>query len=335
MMSPWEEVPEVRGRRRRDRAAGLLLLLLLLGSATARADEAAELQAQFEDHTGIPLVFEKKALPPGPWYRVLVPLEPERKVEALKLVVREMKRYPRHYLKSVGLTVFGLFAGCGAKTNDGFHEWSESMKAYAYLGMWDDKNAALAAYYDEDKLVRTFHHEIFHHVDATRHGVPDLKKVYPLAKARLAAALSGKAPFPALPLTPDEEAELVKRAGDAPPLADQVSAYSKKSLAEDRAETARYVLMHLPAALLQASRSPRLPGSQRILEVLWGYEASLDPGPSARWFIDEALGHPTAEPATPPSPGTPGTPAPSAPAPLPAAHTSADAPRASASSTSP
>lgn len=268
---------------------------LLLAAAPAPADEAAELIAAFEAHTGVHLVFERKGLPvptrrEGAWYSILKPIEGARKVEALGLLTREMKVYPRGYLAAIGLKTFGLFAGCGGRVNDGFHAWSEELGGYAYLGMWDHRDAAIAAYYDQDGLVRTFHHEIFHHVDATRAGKTDDRRYFAESKARLAAALSGKQPFAALQIAPEDLAALEAIAGKSAPLLDRVSQYSTKDPIEDRAENARFLMMHLPVALLQMAREPQLAGSQRLLFTLAAYRAAHESAPDAKWLVDRALG---------------------------------------------
>ncbi len=264
--------------------------LLLTLALVAAPDPDAGLVVEFEDWTGATLAFTRAALPPGRWYSLMRPLSGERRTQALKLAVREARRYPRGYLRAIGLKTFGLFSACGAKVNDGFHEWSEELGGYAYLGMWDHRTAAMAAYYDEDSLVRTFHHEVFHHVDATRDGVTSDRAHFADSRERLAAALSGKSPGAPLALSPeDREGFEAASAGRPATLVGPVSPYAQKAAIEDRAETARWLMMHLPQALLQIARDPKSPEAQRLLFTLDAYRrAAPRAGADRAWFVAAA-----------------------------------------------
>jgi hypothetical protein len=79
-----------------------------------------------------------------------------------------------------------------------------------------------------------------------------------------------------------------------------VSSYAEKSVGEDKAETARYLMTTLPDALVQMATRPELLGSQRMLHVLHKYGQAVPDGPGVEWFVSVALGrnHPVATEAT-------------------------------------
>src|SRR5262249_19788227 len=132
----------------------------------------------------------------------------------------------------------------------------------------------------------------FHHVDATRAGKTDVARLR--RDERFQAVLRGKDRYPALSLSAEDLAALRRRARGVV-LEDAVSAYARKNIGEDKAETARYLMSHLPDALLQAGTRPELAGSQRLLHVLRSYEqAAPGGGPGVAWFVGVALGRPAA-----------------------------------------
>src|SRR5207253_2491424 len=93
----------------------------------------------------------------------------------------------------------------------------------------------------------TLHHEIFHQVDAKR---ADGDGDAPNRDERFKQILDGKTVYKAAALTRGEKASLDKIAGGHL-LEDVVGDYCKKSPGEDKAETARWLMSHLPDALLQ------------------------------------------------------------------------------------
>jgi hypothetical protein len=247
--------------------------------------EVDRLSAAFQNYSGVKLVFERGELPPGDYHERMMPLSPAGREDAARIAQREVYKYPRRYLGSLGLSTVGIFESCISTRADGFRDYDEELQGYRYYGIYNGSSAIAAAYYTDRQLPLTLHHEIFHHVERVAgeitRGWPD---------DRWTAALSGKDPYPALKLTPDDLAAL-ERISTGEILDDSVSSYAARNPREDRAETARYLLSYLPDALLQAARRPDLPGSQRILHVLETYRrAASGHGPDANWFVDVALG---------------------------------------------
>ena len=186
----------------------------------------------------------------------------------------------------------GIFAACVSRKGDGFHSYDAKLHGYRYYGIWNGRNALAAAFVTEEQLPLTLQHEIFHHVDATHKGQTESSAGRHDQPFR--AALAGKTIYPALTLTP-EDLEALGRVSNRHVLKDVVSPYCRKSILEDKAETARYLMSHLPDALVQMATQPELPGSQRLLHVLHKYEqAPAANGPSMAWFVDRALGRPSA-----------------------------------------
>jgi hypothetical protein len=106
---------------------------------------------------------------------------------------------------------------------------------------------------------------------------------------RFQAALTGGEPYGALRLAGADLDALKKRsAGHV--LEKAVNRYAEKSVGEDKAETARYLMTTLPDALVQMATRPDLAGSQRLLHVLHKYQHAVADGPGAEWFVSVALG---------------------------------------------
>lgn len=242
--------------------------------------DLAQTVAAFEAHTGAALVFEAEALPPGAWYDLEVPLEGDRRLWAAQIALGEARRLPPGYLADVGISTVGLFAAVGSKTNDGFHTWDDDLGGYAYYGM-SRPGGLVAAAYTEGQLPLTFHHEVFHAVDRTAGDA--------VTDARFLAAVSGEQVWAAPVIAERDLAALRARGIEEIVLADAVSDYAAKAVAEDEAETARHLMSHLPDALVQIVDHPELPGSQRFLTVLAEY-AAVPGGPGVGWFVDQALG---------------------------------------------
>src|SRR5262249_26070777 len=103
-------------------------------------------------------------------------------------------------------------------------------------------------------------------------------------------ALSGKRSYPAIKISADD-LEALKKAGSGGVLEGAVSEYCKKSIGEDKAETARHFMTNLADSLVQMVTRPSLAGSQRMLHILQKYEAAApENGPGLDWFVDVALG---------------------------------------------
>lgn len=259
------------------------LLLALAGPAAA--DELSDLRRAFRDASGAELVFTRADLPRGTWFEQMPELDAADRVAAARLLVGEARHYPAGWLGAIGLTRVGVFAGLASSDGDGFRPWDDDLGGYRYFGLWNGGSAIAAAYYSDQQLPLTFHHEVFHHVDGARGFRDD--------DAAFAAAVDGSAPYAGLALGARDLATLAAKAGD--PLADAVSDYTAKSAGEDQAETARWLHAHLATGLWQAAARPELAGSQRILHVLAEYAAAG--GPTGVTLVDVALGRAPAAPA--------------------------------------
>jgi S1-C subfamily serine protease len=280
------------------RLASVLVLALLLSprNLPARAESVESLQAAFREYSGARLVFAAGDLPEGSYHDIMPPLNEAGRLRAARIALREVKKLPRGYLGRAGLRAIGIFRACASRDDDGFHPYDEELKGYRYFGIYNGKDAVAGAYYTDSQLPLTIHHEIFHHLDATRRGEPGHVATF-TRDERLAAALSGEKPYPAPRLAAADLAALKKRS-TGQVLERSVSRYAEKSVGEDKAETARYLMSALPDALVQVATRPELPGSQRLLHVLSRYEEAVPSGPGIDWFVAVALGR-AAEPPAP------------------------------------
>jgi len=273
----------------------ILSALMVVASATATpahagVDELTRLKQQFHDYTGSTLVFGRQALPPGHlYYDRMYALSYARRVKAARIVVAEMKKYPRNYLGAMGLRRVGLFDALVAKRGDGFRPYNRKYRGYMFYGQWNGVNAVIAAYYSDTQLPLTLHHEWFHHVDATRRGRTNYRRFFAADDRRFKAAVSGRRRYRA-PVIAAGDLKRLKALGSRRVLRGPVSHYASKTAGEDQAETARYLMTRLASALVQVVEQPRLPGSQRILHVLSEYQRALRRGPGFGWFVDVALG---------------------------------------------
>ena len=287
-------VARSRSTRFKLAVAGLVVGLMAFGPSRAEAattaPTTAEYVAEFERWSGAKLVFTKAGLPSGHWYDRMPQLDSAGKRDAARIALREVQRLPQGYLAAVGLKSLGIFEACISNSGDGFRPYNKQLKGYVYFGVYQ-KRALAAAYYNDTQLPLTLHHEIYHHIDSTIGGKTAHGVYFPLDDARFAAAVSLKKPYPALKLSASQLGAL-KKAAQGHVLRNAVGSYSTKSPGEDQAETARYMMSHLPDALLQAATQPKLPGSQRILHVLEGYRqaAAAGKGPGAAWFVGAATG---------------------------------------------
>ncbi len=258
------------------------------------AESVTLLQKAFTDYSGARLVFTATDLPEGAYHDVMPPLDAEGRLRAARIVLREIHKLPPRYLEKMGLKAVGVFAACVSHQGDGFRPYDERLKGYRYFGIYNGKNALAAAYYSDTQLPTTLHHEIFHHVDATRRGETKYTVNF-VRDVRFQAALSGEESYRALVLAAADLAALQKiSAGRV--LEKAVSKYADKSVGEDKAEAARYLMTALPDALVQMATRPELPGSQRLLHVLHKYQQAIADGPGAEWFLSIALGRTVAGP---------------------------------------
>jgi hypothetical protein len=271
----------------------LSLLLLVLVPFWGLADDTIkeslpQLAKAFGAYSGSRLVFAAGDLPEGSYHDRMPSLDEDGRLRAARIALREIRKLPPRYLEKMGLKAVGLFAACVSNQGDGFRPYDESLKGYRFFGIYNGKNAVAAAYYSDTQLPATLHHEIFHHVDATLHGQTRFT-VHFVRDERFQAALSGVDPYPPLRLV---EADLtaLRKLSKGLVLENAVSNYAEKSVGEDKAETARYLMMALPDALVQMATRPELAGSQRLLHVLHKYEQAIPNGPSAAWFVSVALG---------------------------------------------
>lgn len=262
--------------------------------ALAAAAEWEGLVREFREYSGASLVFRHADLPPGRYHDVLYPLVEARRANAAAICLREVKKYPPGYLGNAGLKAIGVFAACVSKTGDGFRAYDAELGGYRYYGAWNGADGVAAAYYTNDQLPLTFHHEVFHHLDATYQG-KTAPEHYASDDPQFQAAVSGRQQRPAPAIAAGDLASL-KRLQEGYLLRGAVSDYAAKNSGEDQAETARHLMTNLADCLVQTVEQPELPGSQRILHVLREYELAVKDGPGVDWFVDVALGR-AGEPA--------------------------------------
>ena len=275
-------------------AATIVTLMCLGAPPSAPPARAAhwstvkDLTAAFEAYSGAKLVFARAELPKASYYERMPTLSAKRKRAAAELLLGEVKKYPPGFLGRIGLDAIGVFDACVSTTGDGFRPYEEALKGYRYYGVWNGRDGIAAAYYTNGQLPLTFHHEIFHHVDATSKGRTNRDASFSSDDAAFRAAYRGERRYRALNVSAADRRLLSKRAGGGK-LVDAVSDYAKKNAGEDQAETARHFMTNLPDGLLQAAVEPALAGSQRILHILGEY-ADADPAASAAWFLNVATG---------------------------------------------
>ena len=276
-----------------NRTLCLWCIVMTVVGATAVPAVAAEpgwdgMVREFQHYAGARLVFRRADLPPGPYHDLMVPLTEARRAKAAAICLREAKKYPPGYLGNAGLKALGVFAACVSKTGDGFRPYDAELGGYRYYGTWNGVDGVAAAYYTDGQLALTFHHEVFHHLDATYQG-KTAREHFASDDPYFQAAVSGRQQRPA-PVIADDDLAALKRLREGYLLRGAVSDYATKSSGEDQAETARHLMTTLADSLVQAVERPELPGSQRILHVLREYEQAVRSGPGVDWFVDVALG---------------------------------------------
>lgn len=250
------------------------------------AHPASTPEARFEAWTGAKLVFSRDEAAPEVLYETTPELSAERRRRAAEILLKEAQNYPRGLFGRIGLKSFAVFAGCGDSRGDGYRPWVESLNGYRYFGRWDVVGAIAACYYDDTQLPLTFHHEVFHHLDATRSHKLDYRH-FTSDDRRFRQAVAGERPYPALDLT-DEERRVLREVAEGEVLEEAVGRYSEKSAGEDQAETARWLQTNLADGLLQAADRPDLAGSQRILHLLGEYR-SASPTMTTAWWVGAAV----------------------------------------------
>lgn len=255
--------------------------------ATAEQPSLDLLLQEFQSHSGARLVFTRNDLPPGRYHDVLKPLGQTRRAKAAAICLAEARKYPRGYFADIGLEAIGVFAACASKQGDGFRPFDKQLGGYRYFGVYNRADAVAASYYSDGQLELTFHHETFHHVDATQDGRTE-SWLLSSDDAIYQAAITGKRPYAAPTISKEDLAALKKRCIGLK-LKDTVSAYAAKNPREDQAETARHLMSALPDALVQVVEHPQWAGSQRILHVLSQFEQSSSSGPDFQYFVDVAL----------------------------------------------
>ncbi|MFT7578565.1 MAG: S1-C subfamily serine protease [Myxococcota bacterium] len=270
------------------RHALAFLFWTLLAVPTVAASPLDDAVAAFATHTGARLVFHAADLPSGRYYDRMPVLDEAQRTEAARVLLREARKYPRGYLSAMGMQAVGVFEALVSDKSDGFRPFNEAHKGYVYFGLWNGSNAVVAAYYTDSQLPLTFHHEVFHHVDATQGGRLS-RGAFEEDDARFREAVEGKRRYPAASISKADLRALRARS-DGYTLENAVGAYAKKNAGEDQAETARYMMTTLPDALVQMATRPTLAGSQRMLHLVNQYTASIPDGPGVSWFVDVALG---------------------------------------------
>jgi hypothetical protein len=233
------------------------------------------------------LVFEREDLPPGRYHDIMPVLSSAYRWKAAAILIGEAKKYPPQFLGRVGLKAIGVFDACAGEQSDARHVLDPELGGYRYYGIWNRSNACAIAYYTGRQLCLTFHHEIFHHIDAMCNKATGSYD-NPEVDRRYQVAIAGESRYSSPVIQPADLAAL-KHAGQGEVLEEAVSKYAAKNLREDHAETARYFMSHMADALSQIVERPELPGSQRILYCLGRYHEVLKDGPDIDWFVDVAL----------------------------------------------
>jgi S1-C subfamily serine protease len=261
----------------------------ILASTCWAENTAASLEkltSEFERYSGAKLVFEAKQLPPGQYHDSMPSLTAENQLAAARIAVDEIHKLPRGFLARIGMKGVGVFKACVSKTGDGFRPYDEKLKGYRYYGIWNGNNGLAAAYYTDEQLPLTLHHEIFHNVDRACSKEDE----EPFTRdERWQEVIEGTNRYPALKISSSDLVALRKICQEVL-LEDAVSDYAKKSIGEDKAETARHFQSHLADSLVQMTLRSELPGSQRLLHVLMKYEKASGGKANVRWFVDTALG---------------------------------------------
>jgi S1-C subfamily serine protease len=247
---------------------------------------------EFAAYSGARLVFQSSELPRGSYHDIMVPLSTSRQRDAAEICLREVKKYPPGFLGAMRLEAIGIFAACASKQGDGYRPYDEQLGGYRYYGIWNGENGIAGAYYSDQQLPLTFHHEIFHHVDGTRSGQTDASRYFNSDDRQFASAIAGERPYAAPNINSNDLAKL-RRIREGYVLKKSVSDYSAKAAGEDQAETARHFMSTLADSLVQIVEQPELAGSQRILHCLSQYEAAVDRGPNVQWFVNVAIGRNT------------------------------------------
>lgn len=266
----------------------LFLLTPFLAAEEPNKVTLTQLEKAFLDYSGARLIFAAKDLPEGSYHDRMPSLQDESRLRAAQIALRELRKLPPRYLEKMGLKAIGIFAACVSHQGDGFRSYDEHLKGYRYFGIYNGKNALVAAYYSDTQLPGTLHHEIFHHVDATLRGETRFTGNF-VHDDRLRSALSGAERYAALRIAASDLNGL-RKLSKGLVLEKTVSSYAEKNVGEDKAETARYFMMSLPDALVQMATRPELAGSQRMLHVLHKYGQAISDGPAMSWFVSVALG---------------------------------------------
>lgn len=248
--------------------------------------------ADFEAWTGARLLFTRNGTAPEVLYATTPELDAAGRRAAARILAAEARHYPKGALAAIGLKTVSVFAGCGDPDGDGYRPWVDSLNGYRYFGRWHRVGAIAACYYTDSQLPLTFHHEVFHHVDASKGG-QTTSAFFTEDDARFADAVSLARPYPALDLDP-RTLDALRAVSTGEVLEESVGKYSEKGAGEDQAETARWFQGHLADGLIQAAQRPELAGSQRILHLLREYKKAL-PSLTAAWFASVALGESPSE----------------------------------------
>ena len=268
--------------------AALVVLVSAPQFALAQAS-TAEMLREFADYSGARLVFQRADLPSGSYHDIMVPLSAAKQRDAAAICLGEVKKYPPGFLGAMKLQAIGIFAACASREGDGYRPYDEQLGGYRYYGIWNGESGIAGAYYSDQQLPLTFHHEIFHHVDGTQRGQTDSARFFASDDRQFASAIAGDRRYAAPHISANDLAKL-RRIREGYVLQDSVSDYSAKAAGEDQAETARHFMTTLADSLVQIVERPELAGSQRILHCLTQYQAATDRGPTVQWFVDVALG---------------------------------------------
>lgn len=272
-----------------------------------QAPTAKDLQAQIEAQSGAKVVYSIKELPEDDYFGLIGKLTEAKRLQGLSILAKEVAKYPKGYLKSVGVGYIGLVGECKITKKQGFFP-DGGEEGERYDGLWANNQTILLCLNDPADLAGTWHHEVFHAVDSTKKGDVDSDKHMETDNAAFKQAVALKKPYPAIKLSESELAEL-KKLTKRKVLRNRVSEYAASSEDEDQAETALYIFQHLPDSLIQMATQPNIGGTQRMLHVLAEYEQASKIPFNASWLLSLALAEAreadaqavAAKPATPPS----------------------------------
>src|SRR4051794_36117143 len=98
------------------------------GSVSTESD----VKRAFEQYTGMHLAFDRADLPDGRYFETMPPLSKGEQLRAARIALKESKKYPAGYLKSIGLKCIGIFRECASTKGDGYRPYDSTLQGYRY-----------------------------------------------------------------------------------------------------------------------------------------------------------------------------------------------------------